>query len=103
MESITSKLQENLQVLYRKAIDADRALDILQSQGQAKHKTIFPDDAGFKISSTRFVPYLEELALEVKSIDTTPQESQEELLASVVKKMEVLFVTLANLQSTLVE
>lgn len=106
MESIISKLNENLQVLYRKAIDADRALVHLASQGQAKHKAIFPENAGFTTSSNRFAPYLEELTQDINALTALQEKDETKFnpqLSAAVKKMEALFVTLAQFKGSLAE
>lgn len=103
MDSIIDKLKENLQVIYRKGIDADRALDLLQGQGKGKHQAIFPEDSGFVTQSNRFMPYVEELSNNIQELDDIDSENQEQSLTLVVKKMELLFTTLANLQQVLVQ
>ncbi len=103
MDSVIEKLNQNLQVIYRKALDADQALDQLQAQGKAKHKVIFAEDAGFTVRSNRFQPYLEELAGNIAMLPAQSEEQVEHSLAIVVKQMESLFVTLANLKNTLSE
>ncbi|XOV79711.1 MAG: hypothetical protein ACFHVJ_01850 [Aestuariibacter sp.] len=101
MDSIIEKLNENLQVIYRKGIDADRALDLLKSQGKGKHQAIFPEDSGFVTQSERFMPYIEELSNNIQELDHIPEKDKEQSLALIVRKMETLFTTLANLQQVL--
>lgn len=104
MDAVLEKLNENLQVLYRKALDADNALDQLSSQGKAKHKAIFPADAGFEVSSERFAPYIAELSNDITDLQTlTETQEKNDALSAVVKKMESLFVTLAQFKGVLAE
>ena len=107
MDAVLEKLNENLQVLYRKAIDADKALEQLTGQGKAKHSSIFPKEAGFTVSSNRFAPYVAELSEEIARLSGSCDESQEtqfnSSLSTVVKKMESLFVTLAQFKGVLAE
>ena len=102
MQPILDKLKENIQVIYRRAVDADAMLAKLHQQGQGKFQQIFPEDAGFAVSSKRFGPYVEELAKQVIALETCDSQTEfEQQLPDVVKKMELLFSTLGNLQASL--
>ncbi|BDX08239.1 hypothetical protein [Planctobacterium marinum] len=104
MDAVLEKLNENLQVLYRRAVDADSALDQLSSQGKAKHKAIFPADAGFTVTSERFAPYIAELSNDISDMQAMGAEADKTAaLSAVVKKMESLFVTLAQFKGVLAE
>lgn len=104
MDAVLDKLNENLQVLYRKALDADKALDQLSGQGKAKHKAIFPAEAGFTTSSERFAPYIAELSEDIAALQqVADEEERNQTLSAVVKKMEALFVTLAQFKGVLAE
>ena len=107
MDSIIEKLNENLQVLYRKGIDADKALDQLKSQGKGKHTAIFPKDVGFSVNSDRFAPYIAELSAQIQSLETSPGDNDnsefKHSLSAAVKKMEALFITLAQFKGVLAE
>lgn len=103
MEAVIEKLNENLQVVYRKAIDADKALELLTGQGKAKHSSIFPKDAGFAVSSNRFAPYVAELAEDIANLAKEDEAQLNSSLSTVVKKMEALFVTLAQFKGILAE
>lgn len=101
MQSIIDKLKDNMQLLYRRALDADQTLARLQQQGQGKFQQIFPDDAGFQVQSKRFGPYVEELAKDIVALETqSDSPSFEQQLAMVVKKMEQLFSTLSGLKDS---
>lgn len=101
MQSILDKLTENMQIIYRKAVDADQALTKLQQSGKGKYQNIFADDSGFEINSKRFMPYVEELANQVALLIDADKAEYEKALPSIVKKMELLLVTLTNFQQTL--
>lgn len=102
MQSILDKLKENLQVIYRRALDADKALAKLQQGGKGKFQQVFAEDAPFTVQSKRFAPYVEELARDILALEQEQDESrQQTMLQPVVRKMELLFVTLANLQQSL--
>ena len=101
MDSVISQLKENLQVLYRKAIDADSALSQLQSQGKGKFGSIFDKSSGFQVSSKQFKPYVEELAKDIDLLQEADEANMQQLLSKVVKKMESMFRTLAHFQDSL--
>ena len=62
MQAINEQLQETLQTLYRKAIDADAVLDQLQQVQKGKFQAVFAEDSGFETQAKRFSPYVEEIA-----------------------------------------
>lgn len=99
MQAIFSQLNTNLQSIYRKAIDADKAIDQLQAQGKGKFATIFGDHSGFKARAKRFSPYVQELALEIESLKNMTEAEATEALPLIVKKIELLFSTLANFKT----
>lgn len=89
-----------MQIIYRKAIDADSALDNLQRSGKAKFSVIFTEDIGFNSRSNRFGPYVDELAKDVTMLQVDNAGIKDDL-ATVVKKMELLLLTLGKLKVTL--
>lgn len=101
MQTILDKLTENMQVIYRKAVDADQSLGKLQQSGKGKYKNVFTEESGFNAKSKRFMPYVEELAGEIAPLAQAEKAGFELALPSIVKKMELLLVTLANFQQTL--
>lgn len=100
MQAIINQLKENAQLLFRKAIDADRLLDELQQQGKGKHQSVFNADAGFTTKSTRFQPYVQEVMQDIESLVQQEASELEAQLKALVKKIELLFTTLSNLSST---
>ncbi len=58
---VFEQVQQNIQLAYRQAIDADARLDSLQQAGLGKFKAIFSKDQGFAAESNRFKPYVTEL------------------------------------------
>lgn len=101
MDSVVEKLKENLQIIYRKAIDADEKLNVLHQQGKGQFKTIFEANSGFKVSSKRFKPYVDELMEEVAALESAKAEDLQQTLPIIVKKIEVCFKTLASFQESL--
>lgn len=101
MQAVLDKLTQNMQLIYRKAIDADAALASLHQSGKGKFSNVFADDAGFTVSSKRFQPYVEELAKEVAQLAEADEEDFKTALPVIVKKMELLLITLSNFQQSL--
>lgn len=100
MQQVLTKITENMQIIYRKAIDADSALDDLQRSGKAKFSVIFVEDSGFTSRSKRFGPYVDELAKDITSLQIDDADIKDDI-ATVVKKMELLLLTLGKLKVTL--
>jgi hypothetical protein len=98
MQNIIQTLSENVQLIYRKAIDADNAITKLQASGKGKFLTIFSADVGFEAKSKHFKPYVEELAQEVANLSELSEAELKMKLPMLVKKIEQLFSTLANFQ-----
>ena len=95
MNPIISELNNNLKVLYRQAIDADKKLDSLQQQGKGKFSTLFNDDTGFEIEAKRFKPYVLEVASDVDSL-LKQAEIDPALLKQTVVKIQQLHQLLAS-------
>lgn len=100
MNKIIAALNENLKVIYRKALDADSALNSLKASGKGKFNTIFGDGSGFTTRSKRFGPYVEEIAGEVAVLVDANDETLKLSLPSIVKKIELMLTTLEQLKRT---
>ena len=98
MNKIIQALNENLKVIYRKAVDADASLKALRSSGKGKFNTIFGDNTEFTTRSKRFVPYVEEIAGEVAGLVDADEATLEKALPSLVKKIEMMLSTLEQLK-----
>lgn len=90
---VIQQLKENLQAAYRQAIDADVKLDELQKAGMGKFSAIFNADQGFKQQSSRFLPYVQELANELETLQGSTHIPPEALEQHVIK-LGVLMQTL---------
>ncbi|MCF6435618.1 prephenate dehydrogenase [Pseudoalteromonas sp. MMG022] len=95
MQTIIEKLNENLKVVYRQSLDADKKLDELQRQGHGKFKALFTEDAGFTFEAKRFKPYVLDVAADVEALSKAEQ-IDEQKLAFVVKKLQHLLQLLAT-------
>ncbi|GAA0854170.1 hypothetical protein [Aliiglaciecola litoralis] len=98
--ALFEKLAENMQLIYRKAIDADDVLAKLQQSGKGKFQNVFTQDAGFTVQSKRFMPYVKELAGQVVELEQEQDEELQIKLAEIVKKMELLLSTLNQFKSS---
>ena len=101
MQAVYAQLNDNLQLIYRKAIDADAAIDKLQAQGKGKFTTIFAQKSGFETRAKRFSPYVSELAAEIEALRTGDQAEMATKLPNIVKKIELMFTTLATFKVAL--
>ncbi len=101
LQPLFDKLTENMQIIYRKAIDADQSLARLQQSGKGKFNHVFTDEAGFTVQSKRFMPYVEELATQVAQLHNASAEQVEAQLADIVRKMELMLTTLGQFKHTL--
>lgn len=96
MDSVHQQLQETLQTLYRKAVDADARLDQLQQQQKGKFAAIFAEDSGFTTRAKRFSPYVEEIAQDWQALKTLPEDEAKAALVPLVKKIELALTTLGQ-------
>ena len=101
MNKIIEAVNENLRVIFRKALDADAALNALSVKGKGKFNTIFAEGSGFKTRNKRFAPYVEELAGEVALLVDANPETLNMALPNIVKKIELLLTTLQQFKQTL--
>jgi hypothetical protein len=100
MQNVLEKINENIQMVYRKAIDADAALDKLQQSGKGKFTVIFSEETHFITRKKRFGPYVDELALDFSKLKAE-QDGLEEEIIIVVKKIQLMLLTIGKLKVTL--
>ena len=90
---VLEQLQDNLQLVYRQAIDADNKLNALQQAGHGKFQAVFGKEQGFRTNSNRFLPYVKELAEELEEMKQDTELDQEGLQL-MVKRLALLLQTL---------
>ncbi|WP_440054244.1 prephenate dehydrogenase [Pseudoalteromonas sp. T1lg65] len=90
MQSVIDKLNENLKLAYRQAVDADSKLDELQKQGHGKFKALFSEDAGFSFEAKRFKPYLLDVAADVEALSKAESLDEQQLKQTIVKLQNLL-------------
>ncbi|MGB0892875.1 MAG: prephenate dehydrogenase [Parashewanella sp.] len=88
---VIEQLQQNIQLAYRQAIDADTRLDALQQSGHGKFTAIFAKEQGFSTDSNRFKPYIQEL---VEGLEDIKQNFVENNVETLVKKLAAVLQTL---------
>lgn len=102
-EGVQKQLQENIKIIYHRAVDADKALEELRKQKTASFAHIFADDTPFVNHSNTFLPYVEELAADFQAIQTDSEEHYRTQLPAIVVKIELLFKTLNAFKENLKE
>lgn len=100
-EKVQAQLQENIKIIYHRAVDADKMLIELRKQETAGFAHIFSNDTPFNHHANTFLPYVEELAADLQAIQTDDETHYKKLLPAIVVKIELLFKTLNAFNSNL--
>ncbi len=82
-------LQENIRLIYRQSLDADKSIDDLQQQDMAKFSAIFSEQHGFIAKSDRFVPYSQELGADLVILQQADEKDVPTLVQPLVAKIEI--------------
>lgn len=101
MQNVIEKLRENIQLIYRRAVDADAQLETLQQRGIGKHGQIFPTNAGFEVQSRFFLPYVEELVKHLELLQQAPEDTKQAMLTSLVKQIHLMLTTLDQFKQSI--
>jgi primosomal protein N'' len=96
-KAIEQQLIENISIILKKSLTADATLADLREHKKAGFKAIFTKDAGFECTENTFQPYVEEVA---DNLLTWQESKNNELLITLVKKIEKLFTVLANFEQS---
>ncbi len=96
-KAIEQQLIENISIILKKSLAADATLADLREHKKAGFKAIFTKDAGFECSENTFQPYVEEVA---DNLLSWQESKNNELLITLVKKIEKLFTVLANFEQS---
>jgi len=95
-------LQENIRLIYRQSIDADKKINELRQQDMAKFSAIFDQSQGFTTNADRFTPYAEELAKDLIELQQLAPEAVagqvQPLVAKIEVSLQILQVFKANLK-----
>ena len=81
MQAVHQQLQETIQTLHRKAVDADQILDNLQRDQKGKFAAVFADDSGFTTSAKRFGPYVQEIASDWQALKELDDDAAKQALS----------------------
>jgi len=100
-ESVLNQLQENVKIIYHKAVDADKKLALLREHKKASFAQIFSSETAFKNHADTFLPYVEELAADLQAIQVDGDEHYKTLLPSIVTKIELLLKMLTAFDANL--
>ncbi len=96
-QTIDKQLIDNISIILKKSLSADATLTDLREKKQASFEAVFKKDAGFDCSANTFQPYVEEVA---DDLIKWQQSHDQNLLISLVKKIEQLFTVLANFEKS---
>ncbi len=106
MQKVIKQIQANLQIIYRKAVDADALLATYQQQGKGQYVAIFAEDAPFSVKAKTFEPYVAEtceLLDELSGMQDgyADKEALTKKLQTIVKQIESLITTLDGFKHSL--
>jgi hypothetical protein len=96
-QAIEQQLIENISLILKRSLTADATLADLRQQKKAGFEAIFKKDAGFTSSANTFQPYVEEIANDLLAWQ---QDKSQQVLISLVKKIEQLFTVLSNFEQS---
>lgn len=94
-------LTENIRLIYRQSIDADKAIDDLRQQDMAKFSAIFDEQQGFKTKANRFTPYAEELGKDLVELQQASSDEVPNMVQPLVGKIEIQLQLLQVFKSNL--
>ena len=95
-KAVNDQLIDNISQLLKRSLVADEFLEALRKNKQAGFSAIFPKDSGFNCSANTFQPYIEEISNQLLAWQTNQDE---ELLMSLVQKIQKLFQVLAQFEA----
>jgi len=95
--AVEQQLIDNISIILKKSLSADATLADLREKKMAKFENIFTKDAGFNASADTFQPYVEEVA---DDLLRWQQSKDQQLLITLVKKIEQLFNVLGNFEKS---
>lgn len=98
-QRVAKQLQDHIKLIYHKAIDADKKLKGLREQKKATFSQVFAAETVFRNHSNTFLPYVEEITIDLHSITTGTDEDYQKLLPRLVIKIELLFKMLNSLKN----
>ncbi|RHW77772.1 hypothetical protein [Colwellia sp. RSH04] len=96
-KAIEQQLIENISIILKKSLSADATLADLREQKKASFEAIFKKDSGFHCHANTFQPYVEEVADDLLKWQANKDQ---QVLISLVKKIEQLFTVLGNLEQS---
>lgn len=94
-------LTENIRLIYRQSIDADKAIEDLRQQDMAKFSAIFNEQQGFITKASRFTPYAEELGNDLIALQQAKESEIGSMVQPLVSKIEIQLQLLQVFKSNL--
>jgi len=89
-EQLKQRIVEALKAITAFAMQADEILEALSQDNKAKFSAIFPEDSIFNTKATRFLPYIQELDHDLNNLPDMDDQTFEDQLTELVKKMEAI-------------
>lgn len=97
MTIVHTRILESLKEMTPMAQAADEILESLQQENKGRFASIFPKHDLFKVEAKRFLPYIEEVDIDLKNLPKDMQDPAfEPLLTDLMKKIEVLYQVLGS-------
>lgn len=97
MSIVHRRILESLKEITPIAQEADEILEALSQENKGRFASIFPKHDLFHVEAKRFLPYLEEVDIDLKNLPEDMQDPAfEPLLTDLMKKIEVLFQVLGS-------
>ena len=90
-QHIKQRITDSLKALTQQAMAADEILTTLAQENIGRFSAIFPKHKTFRTTATRFLPYLEEINLQVENLPPMTEDAFQPELQSVMNKMGMLF------------
>ncbi len=102
MHNLIETIRQNIALAREQAIQCDKILAELKTQGKGKFTAVFSD--GFVTRSEQFLPYVDEVASDFYDlIDQGKAELGQKDVVKLVKQLEVIFATQAKFIETVSE
>jgi primosomal protein N'' len=93
---IHNRIEDNLKEILPLAQKADEILTELKLDNKGRFSAIFSSTTLFKVKSTLFLPYLEEVSNDLQTLPQPQEAGFETLLTDLLKKIELLHQLLGS-------
>lgn len=95
MQNIIEAFRQSLASAYQQAIECDKFLEEIKTEGHGKFEAVFAK--GFETKADRFLPYVEEVGKTFYELTENNQNRlDQQSITELVKKLEQLFLVQAQ-------